>query len=176
MKIINNNFTMQNLIYSVLIILFLPFTSQSQGIVQMQRDYDATKARIASTKVDISYLSVDQKSVDNLKSSFYKKLHELDSALTVTKNYKQAGQKLDELIRRFYDDPGTICIQRNYNDFIEAESLRKELVKDKIITITEFEEWKKKVLDTYKSLNGANYNYKTGTCNSMSDILLNIND
>lgn len=159
----------------IITFLFLiSFTSKSQELVKMQREYDATRARIAATKVDIECLNVDQKNVEGLKRVFYRKLHELDSNLTISKNYKVAGQQLDELIRLFYEDPEMVVINRNYFEFKEADDLRKELLKDKTISLKEYEDWRKKVLDKYKSLNGANYNRRNGIYNSMDDILLNI--
>jgi hypothetical protein len=145
----------------------------SQTLLQMQKDYDAVKDKIASTVVEINCLDADKKSAYLIKTIVYQKLHELDSALTATKNYRQADQKYKELIRVFNDDPETIVIRSNYKDFKEAEALRLELLKNNNITLTEFESWKKKILDKYKSMGGANFQGRTGAYNSMSDLILN---
>jgi uncharacterized protein YdeI (YjbR/CyaY-like superfamily) len=63
------------------------------------------KQRIASTTVDLPCLDADKKRAQYIKSIVYEKLKELDSALTVTVNYKQAEQKYFELLRLFEDDP-----------------------------------------------------------------------
>jgi hypothetical protein len=145
----------------------------SQTLLQMQKDYDAIKDKIASTVVEINCLEADKKNAYLIKSIFYEKLHELDSALTVTLNYRAADQKYKQLIRVFNDDPELIVIRSNYKDFKDAEALRLELLKNNNITLTEFEAWKKKILDKYKSMGGANFQGWTGAHNSMSDLILN---
>ena len=139
----------------------------------MQREYDAMKEKIASTVIEFPCLEADRKSANDIKTIVYDKLTALDYSITVTKNYKQAEQKYLELMRLFQDDPESNAIRTNYQDFKEAESLRMNLVNNNRLSISEYEIWKKKILDRYKSLNGANFQGRTRIYNSMSDIILN---
>lgn len=167
--------------FSVLLLFFVLLLNStfsleihSQTLIERQRGYDAMKQRIASTTVDLPCLDADKKRAQYIKSIVYEKLKELDSALTVTANYKQAEQKYFELLRLFEDDPEVSAIRSNYKDFKEAESLRMGLVKKNSLTLEEFESWKKKVLQSYKSLNGANFNERTEEFNSISEVMLNL--
>ena len=145
----------------------------AQSLIQMQRDYDAMKEKIASTMVELPCLEADRKRASYIKSILYEKLIALDSSLTVTKNYKQADQKYNELMRLFQDDPEANAIRINFSDFKEADTFRMNLVKNNSISLIEYETWKKNILNKYKSLNGANFQGRSGIYNSISDIILN---
>lgn len=162
--------------FTVLFFFFFFSTIQisAQSLIQMQKDYDEMKQKIASTYIDIPCLEADKKRVESFKALVYSKLSSLSSNLESTKNYKQANEKYNELMRLVKDDPEANAIKSNYFEYKEAEKLRLELVKSKDMTLNEFEAWRKKVLDKYKSLNGANFNGYKSEYNSITDVILNL--
>ena len=176
---VNRKFNILTMVFSLkkfLLLFILSFfgsISNAQSIIQMQHDYDEMREKISSTKIEIPCLEADKISANYIKRLVYTKLLQLDSSLVKTKNYKQADEKYNTLMRTLEDDPEYNAIVTNYNEFKEAESLRIELVKNNSMTLAEFENWKKTILEKYKALGGANFQGRTGQYNSMSDLILN---
>ena len=91
--------------------------------------------------------------------------------LQTTKNYKLVQGKLDAFDKLFYDDPEIVAIKKNYNDFTKEDDFKRELVLSKVITLLEYDLWKKKVLETFDKKGGTNYDKTTKKYTSIKKIM-----
>lgn len=118
---------------------------------QLQQKFDVTKAEIDSEDFNLSHLpyGTDPKRAQELLRTVKSKRDELASSLLETKNFREAQQKIIQLRKLWKEDPETLAIQSNYNQFQQLDKEQKERASKGEITRDQYLEWKDRTIGDY---------------------------
>lgn len=158
----------------ILLISLLSFNGKSQyhqnPLVNMQIQYDAVKNDISSYQFEIKYLDTDQSRAQAIINQYQNNFKQLLNSLEKTKNFRQARVVYNRAIVEFNNLNEKLIIERNYREYNESNDLRLTLVKNGVLNVSEYEKWRKSVLNEYKMVRGANYQSSI-SYNLISDII-----
>lgn len=118
---------------------------------QMQQRFDIDKAAIDAEDFNLSHLpyGTDPKRAKELLGTVKAKRDELATSLLETKNFREAEQKLLQLRKLWKEDPETLAIQSNYNQFQQLDKEQKERASKGEITRDQYLEWKDRTIGDY---------------------------